>query len=152
MPTHHQGPPEEIQALDAYIKLTRAVSALETRLAHRATLGDLTVSQFGVLEVLMHLGPLPQCQIGSKLLKSGGNITLVIDNLEKRGLVTRIRSVEDRRVINVSLTPEGERLIRDVFPRQAQAITAEMGVLTPAEQQTLAALCRKLGVALAGVE
>jgi len=89
MPSHYNGTPQEIQALDTFIKLTRAVDSLYARLARRGALGDLTLSQFGVLEALYHLGSMSQSDICSKLLKSGGNMTLVIDNLEKHGLVQR---------------------------------------------------------------
>jgi len=145
MPTHHQGPRREVLALDTFIKLTRAVDSLTTRLNQRGTLGELTISQFGVLETLYHLGPLCQSEISHKLLLSTGNITLVIDNLEKHGLVHRQRNLEDRRFITVSLTEAGRTLIAEVFPRQAAAITEEMGALEPAEQAALGQLCRKLG-------
>ena len=81
MPTHHAGTTEEVRALNAFIKLTRSTEALMARLSHCGTLEDLTISQFGVLETLYHLGPMCQSEIGSKLLRSGGNITLGIDNL-----------------------------------------------------------------------
>ena len=98
MPSHYNGTSQELQALDTFIKLTRAVDSLYSRLARRGTLGDLTLSQFGVLEALYHLGSMSQSEICSKLLKSGGNMTLVIDNLEKHGLVQRNQDVEDRRI------------------------------------------------------
>jgi DNA-binding MarR family transcriptional regulator len=94
MPTYHKGTPQEVQALDTFIKLTRATDSLQARLARRETFGDLTPRQFGVLETLYHLGPMRQGEICAKLLKSGGNITLVVDNLEKRGLVRRQRDSE----------------------------------------------------------
>jgi MarR family 2-MHQ and catechol resistance regulon transcriptional repressor len=150
MPTHYQGDPMTTLALDTFIKFTRAAGALETRLVRAGNLGDLTMSQFGVLETLHHLGPLCQGALSSKLLKSTGNITLVLDNLEKRGLVRRVRELEDRRMVLISLTSEGEELISRLFPAQAAAIANEMGVLTLAEQETLGKLCRKLGKGRAG--
>ena len=145
MPTHYRGSAQTILALDTFIKFTRAVSALETRLMHRSAIGNLTMSQFGVLETLYHLGPMCQGEVSAKLLRSTGNITLVLDNLEKRGLVRRVRDTADRRMIYLHLTEEGQALIERIFPAQAEAITAEMNVLTPDEQQTLGDLCRKLG-------
>jgi MarR family 2-MHQ and catechol resistance regulon transcriptional repressor len=145
MPTHYKGTAQEILALDTFIKLTRATNSLMTRLAAHETLGDLTQSQFGVLESLLHLGPLSQTEIGSKQLKSGGNITMVVDNLEKHGLVRREVHPEDRRVTIVHLTPAGEELIRDIFPRHVLAIQEELGALTPEEQKALGSLCKKLG-------
>jgi MarR family 2-MHQ and catechol resistance regulon transcriptional repressor len=145
MPTHYHGTPEEIRALDTWIKLTRASDSFGARLADHGTCSDVTVSQFGVLEALHHLGPLRQGEISTKLLRSGGNITLVVDNLETRGLVQRTREATDRRVVSVSLTEAGEALIAELFPQHVCAIVEEMSVLTADEQETLGRLCRKLG-------
>lgn len=145
MPTHYQGSSEIRIALDTYIKLTRAVSSLEERINRSGAFGDLTHSQFGVLEALYHLGPLCQGELSGKLLKSTGNITLVLDNLEKRGLVQRRRESEDRRMVTILLTPIGELLIRQVFPVVARAISHEVNVLGLEEQESLQNLCLKLG-------
>ena len=145
MPTHHKGTQQEMLALDTFIKLTRAANSVVSRLANSDTMGGLTTSQFGVLESLYHLGPLRQGEICAKLLKSGGNVTHVVDNLEKRGLVRRERGEHDRRVITVSLAPAGEELIRRIFPGHVAAIVGEMQVLTEQEQKALGRLCRILG-------
>jgi MarR family 2-MHQ and catechol resistance regulon transcriptional repressor len=145
MTTHYHGMPEETRALDTWIKLTRAVDSFGARLAGHGTCSDVTASQFGVLEALHHLGPLRQGEISAKLLRSGGNITLVVDNLEARGLVQRTRDANDRRVVTVSLTEAGEALIAELFPQHVCAIVEEMSVLTADEQETLGRLCRKLG-------
>lgn len=145
MSTHYSGKIEEVLALSTWIKLTRAADSFGARLARRGTLDGLTPSQFGVLEALHHLGPLNQGEICGKLLKSGGNITLVIDNLEARGLVRRERAPGDRRVVTVWLTDAGRAVIERIFPEHVHAIVEEMGVLTADEQETLGRLCRKLG-------
>ena len=131
--------------LDTYIKFTRAAESLETRMTRRAVLGDLTTSQFGVMEALLHLGPMSQSEIGAKILKSSGNITLVIDNLEKCDLVRRQTDLKDRRITNISLTSKGEELIKRIFPEQVKLIVEEFSVLTAEEQDLLASLCKKLG-------
>ena len=145
MPTHYKGNPQEILALNTYIKFTRASNSLESRLSRTAALKNITASQFGVLEALLHLGPMSQSEIGGKLLKSGGNITLIIDNLEKCGLVSRQTGAKDRRVTTVSLTDKGKDMIEGVFPQQVEAIVKEFGVLTEEELKTLGTLCKKLG-------
>jgi MarR family transcriptional regulator, 2-MHQ and catechol-resistance regulon repressor len=147
MPTHYDGSPEERLALNTFIKLTRSVEALGNRLTQRGTLGDLTVSQFGVLEALYHLGSMCQNELAGKILKSSGNMTLVIDNLEKHGLVRRQRNTDDRRHVTVNLTQAGRELIAAIIPGQVAAIREEMSILTPQEQQILGDLCRKLGKA-----
>ena len=145
MPTKYQGKPQEVLALNTFIKLTRAADSLLGRLNQRGTLGELTPSQFGVLEALYHLGPLCQTELSHKILRSTGNMTMVIDNLEKRRLVRRDRNPEDRRMVQVSLTESGKHLIAQVFPQHLEAIVEEFDVLTSQEQKVLGELCRKLG-------
>jgi MarR family 2-MHQ and catechol resistance regulon transcriptional repressor len=149
MGTHYRGTAKEVRALDALIKLVRAASSLGSRIDRRLADHGLTETQFGILEVLLHLGPQCQADLARKLLRSGGNITLVVDNLEKRRLVRRVRSEEDRRFVTVSLTPEGRKLIASIFPAHVEAMTRVFGVLDKDEQEELARLCKKLGLALA---
>lgn len=145
MPTHFTGPRAQMRALDTFIKLTRCTNALLARLAERNTIHDLTYSQFAVLEALYHLGPLTQGEVSQKVLKSGSNMTLVIDNLERDGLVRRERDAQDRRVIRVSLTEAGSRKLEEVLPGHVEALVEEFGVLSASEQETLGTLCKKLG-------
>ncbi|PJZ83599.1 MarR family winged helix-turn-helix transcriptional regulator [Leptospira harrisiae] len=145
MGTKFKGSKKEVQALDAFIKLKRAAESLSSRLISEFTKWNISESQFGVLETLYHLGPLCQKELGDKILKSTGNITLVIDNLEKRSLVERVRGVEDRRFISVHLTNDGKKLIEQVFPDHVKRITSEFAVLSPEEQEVLGKICKKLG-------
>ena len=134
------------RSLNIYTKLMRAAESVTSRVGRNMTAAGLTISQFGVLEALLHKGPLCQRDIALKILKSTGNITLVIDNLEKQGLVKRERSEEDRRYFTVSLTLHGREVITAAFTVVQEAITAEMGALTNQEQETLGSLCKKLGL------
>jgi len=145
MGTHFHGSKLEADALDAYIKLLRAAESVSNR-THDGLPADLTLTQFGVLEALLHLGPLCQSALAEKLLKSAGNLTLVVNNLEKAGLVARERDASDRRYVTVALTPRGRRHIEALFPRVCARITAEMSVLTSTEQAALARLCKKIGL------
>ena len=145
MPTHFNGTRAERRALDTFIKLSRCTNSLLTRLMERNTLGDITPSQFAVLEALFHLGSMTQGEISTKVLKSGSNMTTVIDNLERDGYVQRERDAKDRRVINVHLTDTGKRKIEAVLPGHIAALVDEFSVLSASEQQTLAELCKKLG-------
>lgn len=145
MGTRYRGTQEEVRALDTYIKLMRAAELVTTRIHRHLTAVNLTISQFGVLEALFHLGPLSQRDLAEKLLKSGGNMTMVIDNLEKRQLVKRERSVEDRRFVSVCLTEEGRQLISKIFPQHVAAVVEEISILTESEQEELGCLCRRLG-------
>lgn len=136
----------EQRALNTYVKLMRAAESVTARVHRYLSDVGLTASQFGVLEALYHLGPLCQKEIGQKILRSGGNITMVIDNLENRGLVTRKQSPEDRRFIIVHLTDRGNATIGKLFPRHAAQIENEMNVLTDEEQVVFGEMCKKLGL------
>ena len=146
MGTHFKGSTEIKQALDAYIKLVRASESVTSRVIRHLDDDGLTVSQFGVLEALFHLGPLNQKNLAGKILKSTGNITMVIDNLEKRGLVKRTRDQDDRRHYSVGITRKGSGLIISFFPQHVARIVSEMSVLSGAEQDTLGKLCKKVGL------
>ena len=137
---------KEARALNTYVKLMRATESLTARVHRNLSLAGLTVSQFGVIEALFHLGPLSQNEIGQKILRSSGNITMVIDNLEKRQLVKRERNQVDRRSFIIHLTDAGQKLISDIFPSHAKLIADEMNILTAKEQQILGNLCKKLGL------
>ena len=136
--------------LNTYTKLMRAAESVTSRVNRFLAPFNLTISQFGVLEALYHKGPLCQRDIAAKILKSTGNITLVIDNLEKRGLVRRERGSDDRRFLTVHLTDEGANLIAQAFARVEAAIVADMAALTAREQEELGILCKKLGLAKGG--
>jgi MarR family 2-MHQ and catechol resistance regulon transcriptional repressor len=145
MGTHYKGSKQEVRALDTFIKLVRATNSLTTRTDRLLAEHGLTAGQFGVLEALLHLGPLHQCDLAQKLLNTGGNVTMIIDNLEKRDMVRRERSKEDRRFVRVHLTEAGNKLISEIFPQHVRDITREVNILTAQEQEELGRLCRKLG-------
>lgn len=145
MPTRYKGTREEVRALNAFINLMRASDSLAGRLSERFETHGLTTGQFGVLEALHHLGPMCPHALAEKLLRSGGNVTLVVDNLEKHGWVRRVRQKTDRRMVRIHLTPAGERLIARVFPEHVRELVEEMRSLTAAEQESLRNICRKLG-------
>jgi len=145
MPTHYQGSKKDTAALNAYINLVRASETVLDQCDADLQARGLTLGQFGVLEALLHLGPMCQRELGQKLLRSGGNVTLVVDNLERHGWVRRERQKEDRRKTLIRLTAGGRSLIDAAFPLHVKVITKEFGRLTLAEQETLRRLCRKLG-------
>jgi len=143
---HTQVLNEEKQALDAYIKLTRAADTVNVAINTHLRDHKLTTSQFGVLEALYHLGALQTGELGEKILKSSGNMTVVIDNLEKRGLVNRLPRDDDRRCIEIHLTEMGRSLVRRILPAHVEGVVKTFAVLSEEEQRQIAALCRKLGL------
>lgn len=146
MGTHFKGNKDEQKTLNAFIKLTRASESVNGRLLRHLSEANMTISQFGTLEALLHLGPLNQKELGQKLLKSGGNITLVIDNLQKNGMVEKKTDPNDRRAVIISLTKKGRDFIEGFFPEHLKKIKEEFSVLTSEEKEQLAVICKKLGV------
>ena len=145
MQKRFRGNNKEIRALSTYVKLMRAAESITSRVHKHLSSVGLTVSQFGVLEAIYHLGPLSQKDLGRKILRSSGNITMVIDNLEKRRLVRRERDASDRRMFIVHLTEDGQKLIDRIFPPHAALITRELSVLNATDQEILGDLCKKVG-------
>jgi len=145
MGTRHRGSIEEINALNAFIKLQRSAESVSSRI-HAILPEGLTITQFGVLEALLHMGPLCQSELAEKLLKSGGNLTLVVDNLEKAGYVLRERDATDRRFVVVRLTEKGQAFIGVLFPKVVTRVTREMNALSSTELADLGRLCKKVGL------
>ena len=146
MGTHYKGKEEDKITLNAFIKLMRATDTINNHLNAHLSEENLTISQFGVLEAVYHLGPLNQKTLAEKLLKSGGNITLVIDNLEKCDFVERQQDPNDRRAMLIHLTEKGEEFISSYFPEHLAHIKEEFDVLTQKEKKDLARICKKLGL------
>jgi MarR family 2-MHQ and catechol resistance regulon transcriptional repressor len=135
-------------ALSMWVKLARAYETFNKRSFENIRTFGLTEPQFAVMECLGHLGPLTTGELCRKMLVSGGNMTVVIDNLEKEDLAERIRSKEDRRTIRVQLSRKGKKLFDAIFVQHATHIRNLAGVLTKAEQKELSGLLKKLGLAL----
>ncbi len=144
--TNSSIPPKHRLALSAYVKLMRSAGAVTVRVHGYLAVDGVSISQFGVLEALLHCGPLQQCELGQKILKSSGNVTVVVDNLERRGLVSRERHKVDRRRITVDLTAAGRELISRLFPQHMEQVCLAMGELSASELEQLARLCKKLGL------
>ena len=118
-----------------------ATSAGKSLNMSRARLGD---SEFRVLEVLLHKGPLPVNTIGPKVWLTPGSISVAVDRLEKKELVKR-QYTGDRRVRLVELTPKGRSLITRTFRVHAAAMEEAAAVLTKEERLMLLGLLKKLG-------
>ena len=148
MMIRYKGTSQQNYALDASLKLERACSSLERFLDRANAYGSLTPSQFRVLDVLYYLGSLSQSVIGQKLFKSAGNMTMVIDHLEKKQFVRRRQSEQDRRVTKVELTDMGRRTYMETMQGYVDCIVQATSSLSPVELETLAVLCKKLGLSM----
>lgn len=136
-------------ALSLWVKLARASDTLAMMTAKDIDRYGLTVSQFGVIETLGHLGPMKIGAMCSKKLMTGGNMTVVIDNLEKLGLIERVKDPEDRRASIIRLTADGEAKFAEMFPAHAEFVSTQVwGALTEPEIEQLSELLKKLGCSL----
>lgn len=130
-----------------WLVLMKAHRALSRHAMQSIEPSGLGISDFAVLEVLLHKGPQKVNDIGRRVDLTSGSITTAVDRLEKRGLVARGLDDEDRRSRIVRLTPAGRARIGEVFAQHAAALEAASKGLTRAERKSLIALLKKLGTA-----
>ncbi|MBF8247548.1 MAG: transcriptional regulator, MarR family [Bacteroidetes bacterium] len=145
MKTTRQYGPKADAALTMWVKLARAFSTFNKLTADHIRSFGLTQPQFGALETLGHLGPMIIGDLCKKQLVSGGNMTVVVDNLEELGLAKRTTSRHDRRAYIVGLTPKGKKLFQKIFAQHAEFVAKIAAVLTEGEQEHLGTLLKKLG-------
>ena len=132
-------------ALKLWVVLNRASRAISDRIRGSIERSDLSLSEFGVLEVLYAKGPLLVGELGSRILLTSGSTTYVVDKLVERGLVLRRPCSEDRRALYVELTDKGRELIAGIFPPHAEEVRRAMAGLTTEEQRIASALLKRLG-------
>lgn len=111
----------------------------------------LTPGEFGVLDTLYHKGPMRLGELQHRVLVTSGGISYLTDRLEKRGLVVRRECAEDRRTKEVALTPEGEALVRRIFPEHTAVIERALSGVDPEVKQAAVSLLRTVGRAAASV-
>jgi MarR family 2-MHQ and catechol resistance regulon transcriptional repressor len=137
------------RALKLWVVLARAYAAVARQVDVDIARHGLTTTEFGILEVLRHKGPLLLGEIQRKVLVTSGGITYLVDRLVAKGLVRREPSPDDRRARFAVLTPEGTQLIDRIFPEHARCVARAMDGLDVREQSEAAALLRKLGLSAA---
>ncbi|SMF81171.1 MarR family transcriptional regulator, 2-MHQ and catechol-resistance regulon repressor [Paenibacillus uliginis N3/975] len=138
---------QEHEDLSLYllVVLSRAYNSVMAHSNRSIQSHGLNSTEFGVLDVLYHKGPQPLQKIGEKVLISSGNITYVVDKLQKKNLLIRRASAEDRRVIYAELTDEGRELFERIFSVHKEKIAHAVSGLTDEEKLQASALLRKLG-------
>lgn len=139
---------EQALALATFTRLSRTAGKVRRSVYSGLSDTRLTESQVNVLELLDKMGPLPQKEIAKNLSVTGGNVTMVVDNLQKRDLVQRKRWQEDRRVVHVALTDLGRETIESYMPLHLKKVMDAFDGLEPREQEQLQTLCDKLVRAL----
>src|SRR5580692_4596974 len=134
--------PEAAHTLLVMLKVLRAIRHFALSPILKEGLGE---SDFRVLEVLLHKGPMPVNSIGPKVDLNPGSVSVAVDRLYKKGLVSRVESESDRRVRTVSLTEKGRRLFLPIFREHVALIKRAFQDVSPKEQRQMEEVLRKIG-------
>jgi MarR family transcriptional regulator, 2-MHQ and catechol-resistance regulon repressor len=136
----------DLQGTDhAWLVMMKAMRALTRYAAAGIEETGLGFSDFGVLEVLLHKGPLPVNMIGPIVDLTPGSISTAVDRLFAKGLVSRVESTQDRRVRIVALSARGKDLIASAFRRHSGQMRRVFSELSPDELRGLEAALKKVG-------
>jgi MarR family 2-MHQ and catechol resistance regulon transcriptional repressor len=144
---------EDLSGVHVWLVLWKAWTAVRAWDEQSIASLDMSLTDFAVLEVLLHKGPQPVNEIGRVVQLTSGSITTAVTRLQRRKLLERGSSTEDARVVLVHLTPKGRRLIEQLFDLHARNLEMAVDVLNLEERRQLLPLLRKLGLhaaALAG--
>ena len=125
----------------------RAITQIAERSIEETGLG---LTDFAALEALLHKGPLTITEIHGKVPLALGSMTAAVDRLEKKSLIIRTASRDDRRVKLLKLTSEGKRVVEEAISRHAAQLESAMAVLNQREKRELQGLLKKLGLFAAG--
>src|SRR6202047_3291042 len=138
--------PRDIQGTDhVWLVMMKAMRALTRYAAADIEETGLGLSDFGVLELLLHKGPMPVNTIGPIVDLTPGSISIAVDRLVAKSLVSRVESAEDRRVRIVTLTPRGRDLIVSAFREHSRQMKKVFSELSAEELRGLEAALKKVG-------
>jgi len=143
---------QSLHGVHLWLVLWKAFDALQAHAFESIRALGLGLSDFRVLEVLLHKGPLPVNAIGERIRLTSGSISIAIDRLEDKGLVERKDDPEDRRARIVHLTAEGRKLIACAFIEHAAAMEHATSGLSQAERTIAIRLLKKLGTRAAALQ
>jgi MarR family 2-MHQ and catechol resistance regulon transcriptional repressor len=135
----------DVSGTHLWLVLMKAHRALERLAVQSIESLEVCLSDFAMMELLLHKGPQPVNEIGRRIALTSGAITTAVDRLETRGLVTREAHETDRRARIVRLTARGEEQARNVFAGHKAAMDSAASGLSKAERTVLIELLRKLG-------
>ena len=130
--------------LKALVALSRCFQSVRKREMKTIKAGGLTVAQFGVLEILYHKGDLRISDIIEGTLSTGGNMTVVIENLEKTGYIVRYSDPEDGRASLIRITKKGRELMDRIFPDHVENVSSVFNELSSEEKALLIQLLKRL--------
>ena len=131
-------------SMNAFIGLNRTLDYLEKIVREDVKQYGLNITEFAVLELLYNKGDQPIQRIRERVLIASSSISYVVDKLEEKGCVTRIRNQQDKRIINASLTERGHHIMDEIFPKHAETIQSTFSILTDEELVTLQSVLKKI--------
>ncbi|MEH7883712.1 MarR family transcriptional regulator [Bacillus sp. JJ1609] len=129
-----------------FLLLMHTSKAIQEKIRDGISKRQLNITEFSVLEVLFHKGRQTIQQIGSRILVSSSSMTYVIDKLEQRGLLRRSPCPDDRRVIHVTLTPEGTELMDEIMPKHHEMVDSMFDSLSAEEAEDFIQLLKKVKI------
>jgi MarR family 2-MHQ and catechol resistance regulon transcriptional repressor len=131
-------------SLNSFVGLNRTLDYLEQIVREDIKQYGLNVTEFAVLELLYNKGDQPIQRIRQRVLIASSSISYVVDKLEEKGCVARVKDPQDKRIYNATLTDKGRALMDQIFPQHAQALTSTFAVLTEEELESLQQILKKL--------
>lgn len=134
-----------MSAIHTWLVLMKAHRTLTRHATRSIEALEMCLSDFAILEALLHKGPQPVSELRRRIDLTSGSMTTAIDRLESRQLVTRTDHATDRRSWVIHLTPAGEALITKVFAGHAEAMEQAMRGLSKRERAMLTGLLKRLG-------
>ena len=140
----------DLSGIHVWLVLWKATRAVETHAQRSIARFGMVMSDFGVLEALLHRGPLSAKALGAKVLLTSGSVTAAIDRLASRGLVRREDDARDRRACIVHLTAAGRRLIERAFAQHREEMEQALEGFSIDERQRLLPLLRQIGRVVEG--
>ena len=141
--------PKTPTASQLWVVLARCHKALSTLVEHSIAKEGLCLSDFMILEALLHKGPLTITEIQGKVLLATGSMTVAVDRLENKGHIVRKTTPEDRRARRLELTEEGRNVISTVFDTHNRELETWMADLTGSEKLQAYGALKKLGLSAA---
>lgn len=134
---------ERSLSLHAMIIFRKALKTIDSKVMEDIKKSGLTPTQFGVLDIIYSKGNLKIGQLIEKSLSSSGNMTVVIKNMEKKGLIFKINDKNDKRSFVIKLTEEGEKIIEKLLPKHIKSVENTFNILTDEEKENLIKILRK---------
>ncbi len=138
---------DEKASLQLILAIGRSFKYVDDQVRPRMLKLGLTMTEFSVLTTLYHGGPIPLGELSHRILLTGASTTYTVKKLEQRGFLVRRAKEEDHRIILGSITDEGRRLLRRIFPLHAKHLSAAMKGISTDEKKTATTLLRKLQAA-----